>query len=144
MFTQKLADRKCGMNTQAHELLQRLSDEIITTEVFLTTSPYCNGREMGFVVSAMATKYTPQTNFAFYEHRNCDQLCVLKWEGNTSIHGAVTHDQIPEGIFPNKWACTAQWSYGNYDDIIDWLKGEIKQISDTYETQSQAAKNDKI
>ena len=108
-----LADGTAGMNMQAAALLTAMSQyEISLPEQFyLTTSPYCNCREMGFVLSIHSWQSKPQTNIAFFEHRNSDQLCAIKWEGRTNINGAVTPDDIPEEVYPDKYTLSAEWPY---------------------------------
>jgi hypothetical protein len=127
---QVLADRNCGMNTQAAELLARLSGTVIEVApgFMLMTYPYSNCREMGFVISVCPLGAGAKKNFAFYEHRNSDNLCCIRWEGDLPISGGVTCDDIPTEAFPDKWSMTESWGCGEYWKAQEWLEAEIKEI----------------
>ncbi len=98
---------------QAAALLTALSryDISLPERFYITTSPYCNCREMGFVISLHGWNPVVQVNIAFFEHRNSDNLCAIKWEGSTNINGAVTPDDIPREVYPDKYTLSAEWPY---------------------------------
>ncbi|MFO0906841.1 MAG: hypothetical protein U0835_00475 [Isosphaeraceae bacterium] len=124
-----MADRKCGMNQQAAELLARMSSEIIELpdSMFITTHPYCNCREMGFILRIFSARADSE-NIAFYEHRNSDQLCAIRWTGDVPISGAVTARDIPESAFPNKWSVSASWPCASYDEAIEYARIAIRGV----------------
>lgn len=121
-----IASKTAGMNTQAWLLMQYLSDQEIELPVshFLMTRPYCNCREMGFVVQLHRPKGKP-INWAFFEHRNSDSLCCLKWEGTTPVDGSVPVSCVPESVYPDKYAITKSWSYLAIGEAAMWLGEEL-------------------
>lgn len=127
-----IANDTLGMNEQAAVLLRALSCENVEVPegVWFSTLPYCNCREQGFVVS-IHRRGTDPVNIAFYEHRNSDRLCALQWVGNTPISGAVTADDIPDDVFPDKWTVTQSWHWMAIGDAVLWTRERIAEICAT-------------
>lgn len=127
----KLAvDLLCGMNPQAHLLLQviaqRVDAEVEESEhLWMTTSPYTNCREMGFVLSVIGFGKVDTLNLCFYEHRNSDSLCAIKWRGQLPIDGGCRAEHIPTEVFPNKWSPTMEWGHGKLWEAAAWAVEEI-------------------
>ena len=124
-------DKKCGMNTQAWMFLQYLSEREFdisaeeSANAWLSVSPYSNCRERGFVLTLKRTG-EEYLQFAFYEHRNSDDLCCVKWEGRGNITGGFTPDDIPEGVFNSKHDYAKSWGYMQLCDAFEWLEDQIK------------------
>lgn len=128
-MNQKLADRYMGRNQQAMVLLEALSNEEISApdNVWITTKPYGNCREQGFVVS-ISKGFDKITNVAFFEHRNSDALCALRWEGRLHITGVVRVDDIPEETYPTKWSVTKSWPYMSIADAMAYMRSVVEEI----------------
>lgn len=94
----------------------------------ILTKPYCNCREQGFVLSLEAWDgaIPEQIHYAFYDHRNSDSLCVVKWTGTINITGGVTPADFPEGVFEKKNDYIKSWNYMNIAGVLDWFKEEVK------------------
>ena len=121
-----LTDGRAGMNVQAFVLMQAMAHETmdLPPSFFISTRPYSNCREMGFVIQLHRPKADP-LNLAFFEHRNSDNLCALRWEGHTPINGGVTPNDIPEGVYPDKWAVAKSWPHLAIADAITWARDQI-------------------
>jgi hypothetical protein len=105
------------------------------------TQPYMNGRERGFLLSVLTNVSSVLTNvsgddhpsdwgythFAFFEHRNSDALCCVRWEGK-SIFGCATADDIPESAYPDKWAVTKSWSWLDIGSAVSWITDQLNAI----------------
>lgn len=89
------------------------------------TKPYCNCREMGFTLSIFRANKEP-LNICFFEHRNSDNLCALKWEGRLPVHGGSSVDDIPKKNYPDKWTLAKSVGCLQISEMIDWAKEEIK------------------
>lgn len=127
--TLRMADADCGMNTQAFMLLQYLSTQTVTVPeaAFLTTGPYSNCRERGFVVSVSKQIGSDQRrHWVFYEHRNSDELCCLRWDGPGHVSRGYRADDV-EG-FTDKWTITKSWPYMSIVDAANWLHDEIREF----------------
>ena len=82
-----------------------------------------NGREQGYVVSMRSEGYVKQINIAFFEHRNSDSICVLVFEAMTI--NPPTLDNIPEGVYKDKYDLTKSFSYGQALEASDWIREQL-------------------
>jgi hypothetical protein len=104
----------------------------VPPRVWLSTRPYCNCREQGFVLSVRRSgaKNALPVNIAFFEHRNSDSLCAIRWEGELPIDGSVTAMDIPEAAYHDKWSVTKSWPFLDIASAIDYARQEIgKEIA---------------
>ena len=82
-----------------------------------------NCREQGYVVS-MRAKNNEQINIAFFEHRNSDSICAVKWEQSTI--NAPTIDTAKFGkIYKTKFDVSHSVGYGKVVEMADWIKKEL-------------------
>ena len=128
----KAADFNCGMNDQAAVLLRALASiEVdLPSGSWISTYPYCNCREMGFVLSIVSAnaKRAPE-NIAFYEHRNSDEICAIRWTGRLPINGAVSPSDIPDGVFPDKWSYTESWPWLDIASAVNYALEVIREVA---------------
>lgn len=118
-----------GMNSQA----EAFAHFLVLCEVLenygsglFYKRPYFNCRERGFVVSFQLVAQKA-IHFAWFEHRNSDQLCCVKWEGPISgKHGDffTVHD-IPAKAYPDKWALSKSVKWGAFGEAAGWMQEEI-------------------
>lgn len=80
-----------GANYQAQAILTLLRGMMYevtsikvndTSKVYLEVGRYENCREQGYVV-ALCCEYTPLVYYCFFEHRNSDDICVIKFKDNS-------------------------------------------------------------
>jgi len=130
-FTQNLADPNCGMNKQAAAFLRILAAQTFDAPgaMWIRTLPYCNCREMGFVLSVRKPK-GKSVNIAFYEHRNSDSFCALRWEGDIPISGAVTAADVTG--FTDKWDVSKSWGYLQFSEAEDYVRETVQEIADLW------------
>lgn len=81
-----------------------------------------NCREQGYVVSLNDYKGN-QRNYAFYEHRNSDNICVLVRDGVTINTPSL--DYMWEGK-KDKWDVDKSFSYGEWQKCADWILEDMK------------------
>ena len=140
-FTQNIVSYHF-MNEQVlrlYDKLQRTTIEL-PTFVSVSTKPWCNCREMGFVLSIRGSGAQPVSNYAFYEHRNSDDICCIVWEGETPISGAVTCDDLPKGVFESKYDYTKSWKVGHDWEVIEFIKEQLE----AYAQRVLAAAQEKV
>lgn len=138
-----LASPTLHMNSQIFTLFSALSTKNVDVPeiMYITTRPYCNCREQGFVltVDTYGPNLPRNINYAFYEHRNSDSICVIKWEGRINITGGVTPSDIPEEVFRTKYDVTKSFDYMDIRGAVCWFMAEIEnliiQINQTLEAQ---------
>lgn len=81
-----------------------------------------NCREQGYVVSLNDYRGN-QRNYAFYEHRNSDNICVLVRDGVTINTPSLEY--MWEGK-KDKWDVDKTFSYGEWQKCADWILEDMK------------------
>jgi len=148
----KIIDPSMGMSSQpyafmkvAETTLPRYIEWPITDEFYVETSRYHNCREQGFLWSMCKGSLpnfsdgAPQINFVWYEHRNSDRLCCVKWTGKVKIplDGSVTYQVIPEEAFPDKYSYTEGFHYFDFLKAIAWWADELQDWYDKIKEVSE-------
>ncbi len=87
-----------------------------------------NCREQGYIVSLRSRNYKNQINIAFFEHRNSDNICAIKFELNTT--NPPTINDIPENhpFNNNKYAVDYEVERGEVVDISEWIYNELEEF----------------
>lgn len=97
-----------------------------TTDV--SVGRYENCREQGYVFSVCYK--CRQRNYAVYEHRNSDELCVVAFDGLTI--NTPTLELVCEAMGGSKWNYTKAFPCGRIvecgDYIVDGMKKFIHDI----------------
>jgi hypothetical protein len=95
-----------------------------------------NCREQGYIVYLRSLDRSRQLNIAFFEHRNSDSICAVKWEqtslnpiniGNATFAGSA--------YATDKYGTSHDESYGNASDMANWIFKELEKF--WTETSSQ-------
>lgn len=85
-----------------------------------------NCRDQGYVISMRTKHMRNQINIAFFEHRNSDSICAVKWDQVTT--NAPTIDTAKFGnIYKDKYDVSFQVGYGEVTKMADWI---IKELTD--------------
>lgn len=86
-----------------------------------------NCREQGYVVSLRTKDFNRQLNIAFFEHRNSDDLCAIKWE-QTSLN-SLTIDTAKFGdVYKDKYDVSLSVRYDEIAKIADWIKSQFESF----------------
>lgn len=85
-----------------------------------------NGREQGYTLSLPSKDYKRQLNIIFYEHRNSDNICAVKWE-QVSYNSISTFEQanFGEEIYKTKWDVSFEVGYGECIKMANWIWKEL-------------------
>ena len=101
------------------------NDKIKRYDANPKVSRWENCREQGYVVF-MRSKASPnkQINIAFFEHRNSDNICAVKWEQNTL--NAPTIDTAKFGnIYKDKYDVSHEVGYGKAQEMAEWIYEQL-------------------
>lgn len=86
-----------------------------------------NCREQGYVISLRSKNYEKQLNIAFFEHRNSDELCAIKWE-QTSMN-SLTIDTAKFGdVYKDKWDVSFEVRYHEIARLAEWIFQELTEF----------------
>lgn len=122
-----------GANYQARAtlmFLQRISvieeswdDKFKRYDAKIWVARWENCREQGYVVSLMNNK-RKQLNIAFFEHRNSDEICAVKWQQESM--NTLTIDTAKFGdVYKNKYDTSHSVGYGKAYEMAEWIIGEL-------------------
>lgn len=85
---------------------------------------YENCREQGYIVSLWIAGYEKSFHYAFYEHRNSDNICIVRFEKPVIKENAFTEEPTAEDVWNNmsdKFDTTAAFGYGEIERTADWI-----------------------
>jgi len=127
------ANLTLGVNRQAWAVLHMLAGRELDcnaddVNVYFTTAPWYNGRERGFVLSCWMLFEREQLNVAFFEHRNSDSICALKWVSEQRNNPPTIADS-GSLAYPtdNKFDDIAfSVGYGDAGRMADWVRKQFE------------------
>ena len=133
-----------GADNQARAVLAFLQGELrlekiiinnetnLKIEAGLSVSRWENFREQGYVISLTSPDYKKQLNIVFFEHRNSDIICAVKWFQTTL--NAPTIDMAKFGdVYKDKYDTSFNVGYGEIKKMSDWIKNEFEGFWNNYE-----------
>ena len=84
-----------------------------------------NCREQGYVVS-LTNRERKQLNIAFFEHRNSDSICAIKWE-QSSMNSLTIDNAKFNDVYKDKWDVSHTVSYGEVKEMAEWIGEELEK-----------------
>lgn len=99
--------------------------EYKTYDAEIKVARWENCREQGYVVS-LINKKREQLNIAFFEHRNSDSICAIKWQ-QESIN-TLTIDNAEFGdVYKDKYDTSHSVEYGKAYEMAKWIIKELTE-----------------
>lgn len=83
-----------------------------------------NCREQGYVLMLRTNDYSKQLNIAFFEHRNSDGLCAVKWEQRTMNSPTIDTANFGEA-YTNKNAVSFGVKHSEVVKMAEYLCNEF-------------------
>lgn len=95
----------------------------------LEVNRWSNGREQGYITSLRVmpsnTKHPPQLNFAWFEHRNSDSICVLIWKQDS--FNTLSIDTADFGdLYKDKYDVSASFKYNEQYNASEYIAKHIE------------------
>ena len=141
-----LVDISFGVDNQAMAVLHMLdrSPDFADYEngfydVHITTKPWYNGRESGFVISMKDHGFDGKCiHIAVFEHRNSDNICALRWINDSYYFNHPLEDpNIFEvaygGKNKTKYDVAFSVQCGECGKMSDWV---YEQLTDFYKNKA--------
>ena len=72
--------------------------------------------------------HSQQLNIAFFEHRNSDEICCVKWLQHSFNSLTIDTMNTKGSVYSNKWDVTKVFKYGEIIQCADWIAEEFKQF----------------
>lgn len=85
-----------------------------------------NCREQGYVISMRNKSYSKQINIAFFEHRNSDSICAIKWEQVTLNSPTIDTAEFGD-IYKDKYDTSFDVRYGEIEKMANWIFEELDE-----------------
>lgn len=83
-----------------------------------------NCREQGYVISLYSESFK-QLNIAFFQHRNSDVICAIRWEESTINSPNIESANFNEQVYSDKWDVTFEANYGEILKMANWIEKEF-------------------
>lgn len=133
-----IVDFNYGVKNQARSVMQMLDREPDFADyengyymVRITTRPWYNGRECGFVVSMKRdnAQKAKCLHIAVFEHRNSDNICALKWVTdsdywNHPLEDPNIFDKAYQG--KDKYDVAYTVPYGESGKMAQWVYEQME------------------
>lgn len=128
-----------GANHQARAVLAFLqgSDSLVDEsynkdlhkyEAEPTVARWENCREQGYVISMRTKDYKKQLNIAFFEHRNSDSICAVKWEQITMNSPTIDTAKFGKKVYKDKYDVSHSVGYGKVAEMAEWIEKEFQKF----------------
>lgn len=85
-----------------------------------------NCREQGYVLCMRNNNYAKQINIAWFEHRNSDSICAVKWE-QTTTNSPTIESAVFGDVYKKKYDVSHEEGYGRVEAMASWISNELKQ-----------------
>ena len=86
-----------------------------------------NCREQGYVISLRSKDYQRQLNIIFFEHRNSDSICAVKWEQTTLNSPTIDTAQFGD-VYKDKYDTSFSVGYGEILKMANWIGEELENF----------------
>jgi len=124
-----------GANYQARATLMFLqrdanieeswSDEWKRYEAEIQIARWENCREQGYVVS-LRNKRREQLNIAFFEHRNSDSICAVKWQQESMNTLTINNAEFGD-VYKDKYDTSHSVDCGKAYEMAEWIIEQFKE-----------------
>lgn len=119
-----------GANYQARAVLAFLqvndgieaswNDKLMCYESNIDIARWENCREQGYIVSMRDKTHKKQLNIIFFEHRNGDSICAVKWKQMSM--NSLTIDTAKFGnIYKDKYDTSYDVGHGEVFQMATWI-----------------------
>lgn len=117
-----------GANWQAQCVLMYLRANIGSMDIMnIYVGRYENGREQGYIFSVRNEPLETQRNYAVYEHRNSDQLCIVRFDTELTVD-TPSKQKVWDAMQDNKWNYTKAFGCGDIEQCGEYIINDMKQF----------------
>lgn len=101
--------------------------ETKTEKARIEVARWENCREQGYVLSLLSEGYKRQLNIAFFEHRNSDNICAVKWE-QVSMNSLTIETAKFGDVYKDKYDVSYGVGYGEVLKMSRWIIQELNKF----------------
>jgi len=139
-----------GANHQAKAVLAFIQDITIEEswnekkrdyDAEINVARWENCREQGYVLMLRSKNYCRQLNIAFFEHRNSDAICAVKWEQSTMNTPNISDAKFGN-VYKDKYDVSHTVNYGQVLEMAEWIEKTLLEFwNETKDEPHPLAKN---
>lgn len=96
-----------------------------------------NCREQGYVIMVKNSGYSKQLNIAWFEHRNSDGICAIKWEEHTMNSPTIDTAKFGDTVYKDKYDVSHSVRYNECYQMAEWIRDEIKSFLEETEKKEE-------
>lgn len=93
-----------------------------------TVGRWENCREQGYIISLRSKDFKRQLNIAFFEHRNSDSICAVKWQQISMNTITIDSAVFGEGIYTDKYDVSKSVGYGQIVEMASWIQEQLEEF----------------
>lgn len=87
-----------------------------------------NCREQGYILTLLSPKHEgKQLNIIFFEHRNSDSICAVRWEQEVTMNTPTIKDAKFGDVYKDKYDVSNIVSYGLVLEMSDWIREQLTE-----------------
>jgi hypothetical protein len=102
------------------------NDEFKRYDADIKVARWENCREQGYVISLTAPRWDgSQLNIAFFEHRNSDNICAIKWHQFTLNSPTIDTAEFGDECYSDKFDTSFDVSYDQHYKMADWIHTQL-------------------
>ena len=87
-----------------------------------------NCREQGYILTMRSKNRAKQFNAIFFEHRNSDGICAVKWTQRPTLNTPTINTADFGDIYKDKWDTSKCVPYGQVLEMAEWLINEFTKF----------------
>ena len=105
-------------------------------EADISLARWENCREQGYVLSLRSKNFRKQLNIAFFEHRNSDSICAIKWHQLTMNSPTIDTAEFGEECYSDKFDTSFDVPYGEAMQMAVWILEEFERFWTTNKAEA--------
>ena len=115
-----------GAHYQARAVLAMVAG-MIWEESVPDVARWENCREQGYILSYATPDFSKQLNIAFFEHRNSDSICCIRWEQQSM--NSITIETADFGdVYKDKYDVSESFGYGEILKAARYIVNEFESF----------------
>lgn len=110
------------------EIEESWNDEYKCYDAEIQVARWMNGREQGYVVMLPSKDFQKQLNIAFFEHRNSDHICAVRWEQCTFGDVPTIHTAEFKDAYTTKWDVSKTVDPYQAEEMASWITDQFVEF----------------
>lgn len=124
-----MQDGACYQARAVLMMLQGIMEDDYAAFEEPTVARWENCREQGYVISTHCIKAKNQLYIAFFEHRNSDSICAVKWNEPYMLNSPTIYTATFGDVYKDKYDVSFSVGYGEVAKMAEWINTQLKEYN---------------